>query len=136
MIRMNKKYKTRSGLPVRVLCNDAGGKYPIVALISVDGNPPVAFRFCGDGSYTSKAHHELDLVEVSPNEDFKIDDPVMISDDSISWFKRYFAGVAPNGKAKAFCSGTTSWTNSDGIGGGVEWEFCRRPTPEELGEKE
>lgn len=46
-----------------------------------------------------------------------------------SWTKRYFAGVSERSKPETFTDGTTSWSSH----GKIEWDLCRRPTPEELG---
>lgn len=65
MISMEKKYTTRDGRPVRLLCVDGGGKYPIVGIISnADGEKSVETwseegRFC----LISNAPH-FDLIEV------------------------------------------------------------------------
>lgn len=64
LISMDKKYKTRDGRDVRVLCVDnlglCAGSYPVVAI--VEGAASV-FTATG-GFYTESVEHELDLVEV------------------------------------------------------------------------
>lgn len=128
LIEMHKKYKTRDGRPVRILCTDR--KDPTLKVVyayEVDGFEGIAC--CNlDGSYDE---HEsvLDLIEVRPWDDFKIDDPVLVSDDGLNWSKRYFAGVNSNGLPTAFNDGTTSFTvpHSTHI---TEWDFCKKPDQE------
>jgi len=132
-IDMNKKYRTRSGNEVRVLCVDRQ---------SYDGFPVVYLRkFCDaefievcleNGKfYTNEIPSGLDLIEVSPYEDFEINDIVMVRDrDTDMWKRRHFAGVDEDGRALCFPNGASSWT-SDSISTNA-WNQCRRPTLEEI----
>ncbi len=133
-IDMTKKYKTRNGLPVRVVCTDMQDEeYPVIALVkNTDGEAPLFYtkygKFINYGD-DDDDEYENDLIEVTPWDDFKIDDPVMVRDcDYKQWSKRCFAGVY-NGYPQAFCDGKTSWTSN---GSKTSWEQCRKPTPEEL----
>lgn len=49
-IRIDGNYQTRAGHPVRVLCVDAKGNQPVVALVTEDGVENVR-RFNRDGCY-------------------------------------------------------------------------------------
>lgn len=66
MISMDKKYKTRDGRPVRLLCVDRAGGHPVVALVGFSGQDtvssylPSGARFA-DGEYNESV---LDLIEV------------------------------------------------------------------------
>lgn len=64
LISMDKKYKTRDGRDVRVLCVDNNGAcaegYPVVAI--VDG-AVVAFTATG-GFYPDSEERDMDLIEV------------------------------------------------------------------------
>lgn len=124
-IEMGKQYKTRGGYPVQILCVDGPHEdYPVVAILD---NAVLAFTI--DGHYSSGTPSARDLIEISPYEDFKIDDKVMVRDCvGDDWEKRYFAGVTCDGCASAYDSGYTSWTSKVVI----EWRFCRKPTAEEL----
>ena len=62
------------------------------------------------------------------DDDFKVDDPVMVRAVGGNWYKRHFAGTSPTGKLMCFNNGGTSWTTSVK----VFWNECRRPTEEEL----
>lgn len=135
MISMDKKYKTRSGLPVRILCLDMNNPdYPVVGVIRRQSGVEVAAIFTPEGRFTVlNGENECDLIEVSPYEDFKIDEPVMVrSSDEGRWCRRHFAGVDPEGRPMAWDSGTTSFSNARPP---LAWHECRRPTPEELAGK-
>ncbi len=62
MISLDKKYKTRDGRDVRVLCVDAGGPFPVIALV----DQQLVYRFAEDGMLGRGKGHDLDLIEVKP----------------------------------------------------------------------
>lgn len=131
MISMNKKYRTRDGRAVRVLCLDRVGTQPVVALIKNWDNAESVHVFNTDGRFIPDAlkQDNLDLIEIGPYEDFKIDEPVMVRDTTDDyWQPRYFAGVDAKGRPTAWDYGGTSWSSAHRC----EWKFCRRPTEEEL----
>ena len=129
---MDKKYKTKDGNPVRILCIDKPGDYPVVGL--VDSSTDID-EWTLYGKYYDDCSNSIDdLVEVSEWDDFKIDDPVMVRDsENGPWFKRYFAGVN-HGKPSVWCAGATSWS-SESSDDFVYWKQFRKPTAEELGKK-
>ena len=47
-IEINKQYKTRDGMAVRILATDAKGRFPIVGLVDV-GNAEYARHWKADG---------------------------------------------------------------------------------------
>lgn len=124
-IEMTKTYKTKSGLPVRILCVDRlNTLYPVVALVS-----DTVIEFRSDG-VSDRWVEKLDLVEVSPYDDFKIDEPVMVRGaNDMDWRRMYFAGIDKDGYAAVWDCGATSWTARGGRHSCFE---CRRPTEEEL----
>jgi hypothetical protein len=128
MISMDKKYKYRNGEPARVLCVDrANSTVPVVALTK-DG---VITLHTDTGRYLIELESGLDLIEVNPWDDFKIDEPVLVRDsDDTDWMRACFAGVDSKGNPTSWFNGKNSWTTSSII----IWRQCRRPTPEELGE--
>lgn len=76
--------------------------------------------------YMSKT--ETDLIEVSPWNDFKIDEPVIATScGEIS--KRYFAGVSKGGLPTVWPHGATRWSGGDKR---IMCESIRRPTEDEL----
>lgn len=132
MITMNKKYRTRSGLPARVLATDVKDSvYPIVALVG--GDFEEVERYTADGFfYEHRQLHELDLVEVLPYDDFKVDDPVFVrNNDCDTWLPRHFAGVNAQGDPLAFYGGETSFTSKRKP---FKWDVCVKASDME-GEK-
>lgn len=128
-IEMHKKYRTRSGLPVRVICVDRKDSgYPVVALIDENGHE-FSFYASKDGrfSYREDRPHPFDLVEVSEWDDFKQDDKVLVSEDGKTWYKRYFNKVI-EGVPYAFDGGITSWTADAMLLNGCSssWKFCKK----------
>lgn len=55
MIEMGKTYTTREGRPVRILCVDAEGDYPVVGMIG-----PNCLRWKINGNYNYMGHNSLD----------------------------------------------------------------------------
>lgn len=127
-IDMNKKYRTRSGLPVRVLCVDRKDEdLPVIVLVLENGEEYLA-ACTAEGEYlVSKEECSFDLVEVSEWDDFKQDDKVLVSEDGKTWYKRYFNKVI-DGVPYAFDGGITSWT-ADAMhdyGCSSPWKYCKK----------
>lgn len=61
MISMDKKYTTCTGRPVRLLCVDGPGKWPVIGLIDND-----VWRYRADGTCFCG---DFDLIEVRTAED-------------------------------------------------------------------
>ena len=129
LISMDKKYKTRCGYPVRILCVDRKDDRPVLFLYTINDSE-IACRASSTGK-VDWTDTDYDLVEVSPYEDFKKDDKVMVSEDGIIWYKRYFSHATVKG-AYVFDNGNTSWTEPNGDT--TNWLYCRKPTQEELGD--
>lgn len=127
-ISMDKKYKTRCGYPVRILCVDCKDEHwPVIALFEAEDSEGV-MRYSSTG-VAGGGLRNYDLIEVSPYEDFKKDDKVMVSANGKTWYKRHFA-YEEDHLAYAYDCGETSWTANDTSC----WDYCRKPTQEELGE--
>ena len=90
MISMDKKYKTRDNQKVRILATDIDNEvYPVAAEIS-----GCIYEFTNEGYfYPYRGINKLDLIEVSPYEDLKIDDKVIAKFASQVQRKAYFAGL-------------------------------------------
>lgn len=131
MIEMGKKYKTRSGSPVRILCNDL--KYEGYTVIAAVYNPKAGYEYTmsvtNTGSYIEGEENPLDLIEVTPYDDFKEDDLCVVwtNDKQIKEF-RYFALVEGN-IPYVFDNGKTSFTSESRK---VHWPNCRKATEEEI----
>lgn len=70
-IEMGKQYKTRSGLPVRILCTDRKDpKYPVIANMLRPDGKEYTESFREDGSrkqgWQEDEPNDLDLIEVKP----------------------------------------------------------------------
>ena len=129
MIEMDKKYKTRSGLPVRILCNDL--KYEGYTVIAAVYNPEAGYEstmsVTNTGSYIEDEENPLDLIEVTPYDDFKKDDLCVVWRVKNLKEFRYFSHVE-NGTAHCFSWGGTSYSTKNTI----DWPNCRKATEEEI----
>ena len=130
-IEMNKKYRTRDGRPARVICVDAKSTQPVVALVSRtrDETSEFIIRVSLKGEFYTGEKYELDLIEVTPYDDFKIDEPVMVRNNAAEWERRHFAGISDKGSPMTWNHGMTSWSAAELKS---SWDECHRPTPEEL----
>ena len=129
MIEMNKKYKTRSGLPVRILCNDIKcATYTVIAAVYEQEGCEFTISVSSTGAYIEDEESPLDLIEVPPYDDFKEDDLCVVWNGEDKKKFRYFHKVNSRGKALCFCFGKTSFHTSEV----TPWEFCRKPTEEEI----
>lgn len=128
MIEMGKKYKTRDGLPVRILCtNLQSNGYPVVAAIMQDNEEGIA-SYTETGKFIENKEYGLDLIEVTPYDDFKEDDLCVVWNTKEEKLFRYFHKVNKSGKASCFNFGKTSFT-TDVV---TSWDFCRKATEEEI----
>jgi len=132
-VEMGKQYKSSAPNGLfggaafrRVLAVDCAGDYP-AAIELGDGR---IINFTENGYFLDvKSDHQYNLIEVSPYADFKTDDKVMVSNDGIRWHPRHFDEEMYE-VAWCFNEGGTSWTRE----GSCLWNYCRRPTEEELKE--
>lgn len=124
MISMNKKYRTRSGLPVRILCTDLRApKSVVVAIERLTGQEFVEFRL-PNGRISDEVDTPSDLIETTPWDDYKIDTPVkVINPEDSDYTRGHFAGVI-DGFPSIFPSGKTSWTAE--TEDRVKYMFCTR----------
>ena len=132
-VEIGKKYRTRNGRAVRVLCTDAkDSTCPVIALVT-EGEVERVKHLTESGHYSDGGlpEHAYDLIEASPWDDFKVDEPVMVREySSAEWARRYFAGVL-DGRAATWANGVTSWSNQTERRTTL-WSQCRRPTEEEM----
>ena len=129
MIEMGKKYKTRSGLPVRILCNDLkyDGYTVIAAVYDQKTGYENTISVSSIGTYIEGEESDLDLIEVTPYDDFKEDDLCVVWKVKDNKFFRYFSH-AENGTANCFALGCTSYTT---VNTSI-WPNCRKATEEEI----
>ena len=130
LVSMDKRYKTRDGRSVRIICTDMkGGEHCVVALVQ-EGECEDIGRYTAEGLFwSSNEESRHDLIEVSPYEDWKVDDLIVVkNNNSDSWEYRHFAGTV-NGVPCAWDSGRTSYTSG---GYYTLWDEARKPPAEEL----
>ena len=129
MIELNKTYKDGLGRDVRIICVDFNDQQPIIGIVSGDFGDLIAC-FTAEGRYVLEEPSANDLILPEDFTKFAIDEPVMVRDyDNQDWRRWHFAGVASNGKARAYVAGKTKWSSK---GDFLSWKQCRRPTKEEL----
>jgi hypothetical protein len=117
-IEIGKKYKTKGGRPVEILAvKPEFGGYQVVGMI--EGDEDFA-------TWTLSGHFFTEpLFEVSPYDDFKIDDKVLVREcPEDAGLRRYFAGVAKDGRPRAWNGGATSWTAHGEDP--TAWEYCEK----------
>ena len=129
MIEMTKKYKTRSGLPVRILCNDfKNDTYTVIAAVYDQANGyESTISVSSTGTYIEDEESALDLIEVTPFDDFKEDDLCVVWTEETTKIFRYFSHVE-NGAVNCFVLGCTSYTT---VNTSI-WPNCRKATEEEI----
>lgn len=126
---MSKKYKTRSGLPVRILCNDfKNNTYTVIAAVyDQKTGYENTINVSSTGAYIEGEGSPLDLIEVTPYDDFKEDDLCVVWGEKNNKFFRYFSHVE-NGTANCFGLGCNSYTT---VNTSI-WPNCRKATEEEI----
>lgn len=137
MIDINKKYKTRSGRSVRILCVDACRTFCVIALILIEGKEDV-FAFTKEGKCfdIDDKESQYDLIEVLPYEDFKTDDLCVVWAEHSGSAFRYFSHVDKHsGEAVCFAEGRTSFTHDSFTTWPTTWPNCRKATEEEIASK-
>lgn len=120
-IDINKKYKTGDGREAQILKIILGSSYPVKVYLP-DTDELECYTLDGK-IYSPDPTPADDLIEVGPFDSFKVDEPVFVSNDGMTWHKRYFAGIDKHGKPEAFLDGATSWSAD---GRKCEWLKCRR----------
>jgi hypothetical protein len=124
-IEMGKKYRTRDGREVRIYAVTHGGDQEVVGAVlnSPGGWVIEEWSALGDYFHPPRAESDLDLVEVGQYDHIKIDDKVLVWDDSFpAKSRQYFAGVDGKGNPTTFNHGTTSWSRDNP--NVVAWTHC------------
>ena len=127
MISLDKTYKTESGSKVVIYAIYPDNLSQQVQGAIVYTNYTQMNSWNLDGRFHEGIAIDtscLDLVEVSPYEDWKIDDKVVVwnndwvFDGEVQKVNKYFAGLDDSNLPTAFANGATSWSN--------ESNECRR----------
>lgn len=119
---MEKKYRTHDGLKARILATDLPEPFPVAVAVVSDYMLYGLWYLTND--LKLPGHDCPFLVEVSPWEDFKVDDKVLVScDENGQWHKRYFAGISDDGYPMTFQGGATSWSAT---AKSIKWTYCKK----------
>ena len=120
-------------MPVRILCTDFNNDtYTVIAAVPDQANgSDYLISVSSTGTYIEGEGSPLDLIEAAPYDDFKEDDLCVVWNGKDKKVFRYFHKINSSGKAVCFCFGQTSFHTSDV----TPWEFCRKPTEEEIRSK-
>lgn len=111
VISMDRFYATTGGDPVRILCVDRKNSQSVVGLLTLSTGLDCVETWYPDGVYrTDKSPSGMDLVEVSPYSNFKMDDPVLALLSDETRIRAHFAGLGAKGKPKVWKGGRTSLT--------------------------
>ena len=125
MISMDKIYMRADGVEAIVKFTDGPSSCPVGVITH---GVLLAYNHDGQPIYALMCKN-MQLVEVSPFDEFTVDEKVMVRVDIWDeWQHAYFAGVE-DGTALAFCDGATKWSS---LNKSTSWLQCRRPTAEEL----
>ena len=130
---MNKKWRTKDGRDARIVCVDLKREdYPILCLVTHENGIEDTLALTEDLSLYSD-NREPFLIEVTPWDDIKIDDPVVCWDANSSVrYKRHFAGVSENGRPRAWDKGLTSFSADGDDADKIFWGYCRPATEAEI----
>ena len=123
-IDMNKRYKTRDGEDVRILCTDLDDiAYPVVAVTGK--NNLETYTEYGKWHEDSVSNDD-DLIEVSPYAHINIDDKVVVWLAPTDTFRHrgHYAGTDKQGKPMIFALGGTSFTDAKNGCSPSSWVFC------------
>lgn len=115
MIDINKQYRTRDGLPVRILAADVKSRFPVIYAVKINEREFI-YSCTTEGKYYagSESTTPRDLIEYNPAQDLVLDQPLWVKDTiNNEWNKRHFAKFENN---KVYCwgGGTTSHTQEGG----------------------
>jgi hypothetical protein len=109
-ISMDKSYRTRCGLPVRILCVDRlaeGTDASVIALVRAEDHEVIKVFNNQGFNLDDKS---FDLMEYDPLADLKVDDPLWVRDSPLEeWLPRHFA-FHKNGRIYCWPEGRTSWS--------------------------
>jgi len=123
-IEMGKKYKSKNGeFTAEALCVDLKSEYPCVMRCIYNDQTENVIKYTVDGFFLAdKRNDERNLIEVSPYADFKIDDKVIVWNNSGKKYNQYFAGLHEDGSPMTFLNGATSFSNITQLS--VHWDNC------------
>lgn len=120
---LKKKWKTKNGLKVEVYAYKEGQDHPYIGAYLSSRGIWVESCWTENLTYLEQRSCCYDLVEVSPYDDFKVDDKVLVSNNGKDWHRRYFAGVSKDDRPLAFCEDSYSW---GACLPAITWKYCKK----------
>jgi len=129
-IEIGKYYKTRCGHKVRIYSTEGNNPDHIIHGATLWQGGWRAEEWDKDGFYYGREKLcELDIiaewVEPHPAESWEVDKKILVSDDQINWYKKYFAKFE-NGYFYAWYDGRSSWNEKKA----ASWKYAK-PAEEE-----
>lgn len=129
MIDITKTYRTREGKKARILATDVANICSVVAVIEDNPGEESTYVFLQDGSFMVNAIHRHDLVEYSPGDHLKVDQPVWVRNtEGASWLPRHFFHYS-EGSYWAFKDGLTSHSSRGKRRNATSWKYCTDTCP-------
>ena len=133
MIDLSKQYRTISGKRVALYAIeqinriDLGSGQPVTFVIGTiknsQGQVEMITSWGLEGNWTGAGCSSYNLVEANAYADFEVDAKVIVWSTSQSTrYRRYFAGISPEGKPMTWGSGTTSFSSDPDDK--ITWEYC------------
>lgn len=128
-----KEYRTKDGRAVVFFTRNHPGFYCLVGYVK---NQCDVHQWSLDGAIAGNSDGKLNnlcLVEISPYDDFKIDEPVLAwnCDDDEPRERAHFAGVDSSGLPTTWDDGRTSWSMPRGKRTQrTTWDFCVKASEE------
>ena len=129
MIDITKTYRTREGKKARILATDVANICSVVAVIEDNPGEESTYVFLQDGSFMVNAIHRHDLIEQSPGDHLKVDQPVWVRNtEKDPWLPRHFSHYS-EGFYWAFHSGLTSHSARGTGCSDTPWKQCTDVCP-------
>lgn len=113
------EFMTRNGIPVRIICLDAPGDYPVI-IMTKDGKTSgrEIGGFVDRGNFPA---HQCDIIPAN-SYIFRENDEVYVRNSILDgWHRRHYASTHSDGTARTFVKGGTRWSSCEKI---ESWRFC------------
>lgn len=124
MIDITKTYRTREGKKARVLATDVASLSSVVAAIEEAPGKESIYVFLPDGRFSLSAANRHDLLEYTPADHLRVDQPVWVRNtDAAPWLPRHFSHYS-EGFYWAFQDGMTSHSIRRTAYNDTPWKQC------------
>ena len=129
MIDITKTYRTREGKKARILATDVANICSVVAVIEDSPGKECTYVFLQDGSFMVNDIDRRDLIECTPGDHLKVDQPVWVRNtDAAPWLPRHFSHYS-DGRYWAFQDGLTSHSVRETSCSDTPWKQCTDVCP-------